>query len=69
MSASADMRDRVLRWHARGYDVTSTARLLGLSEAEVCDIITHPEPVKPSHNSSGPEFWSRCSTKKITPRG
>lgn len=55
MSVSANMRSKVLQWHDRGVDVTATAKLLGITEAEVIDIINHPNPVKP-RTDYGPEF-------------
>ncbi|PAU67203.1 hypothetical protein [Bifidobacterium criceti] len=47
--------EMILKWHADGISVTRTASLLGLSEAEVTDVIQtggNPTPDKPQP----PEF-------------
>lgn len=52
---SAHKIEMILKWHADGVTVTKTASLLGLSEAEVIDVIRtggHATLVKPAP----PEF-------------
>lgn len=45
-------RDMIRHWEARGYDTSTIAKILGMSVAEVHDILTHPEPkTKPKKTS------------------
>lgn len=46
---SAHKRDMILKWHAAGYNVTETARLLHIPEQAVIDTINNaPRPTQPT---------------------
>ncbi|MBW3077705.1 hypothetical protein [Bifidobacterium simiiventris] len=49
-------RDMIRHWAERGYDIPTTAKLLGLSENEVHDVLTHPEPPEKPSDQYKPQF-------------
>lgn len=50
------VRDMILKWHERGYDVEETSRLLKVSEREVADVIRHATPRQRQAARATPDF-------------
>lgn len=51
MSLTKTQRDKIREWHARGYSVDETSRIMKLPEQLITNILKNPDP--PNHN---PEF-------------
>lgn len=49
-------RDMILKWHADGYSVDETARLLQVSEREVVDVIRAATPKEVKAAERSPDF-------------